>query len=215
MNFDPASLTVYLVVGSQNVNDDPNEVIRVVQEACDAGVTAVQYREKDHSKLNQAEKVALGQKIRSITKAANVPLYVDDDLPLALAIQADGLHVGQGDTPVRAIHEVAPDLLLGLSVHDLKELSASEADFAVVDYLGVGPAFATTSKEKVKEAIGPDDVLAVASKSPLPIVAIGGIHEENCQELAELPIAGVAVISAITASDDIQRSVQKLRGVTK
>ncbi|GAP02567.1 thiamine-phosphate synthase [Fructobacillus pseudoficulneus] len=215
MKFQPESLRVYLVIGSQNVDDNPAEVVRIVQEACAAGVTAVQYREKDHSKLNQAQTVALGQQIRSITEAAGVPLYVDDDLPLALAIGADGIHVGQGDTPVTEIHAVAPNLLIGLSVHDLDELANSKADLAVVDYLGVGPVYTTTTKEKAKAAILPAGVASVAAKTDLPIVAIGGIQTGNVVTLAGSPIAGVAVISAITASADIAQSVQILMGEEK
>ncbi|GAP00272.1 thiamine phosphate synthase [Fructobacillus ficulneus] len=211
MKFDPKSLGVYFVIGSQNVGGDQKKVLRLVREACAKGATAIQYREKDHSILSRTETIALGQAIRKITWDARVPLYVDDDLPLAIAIHADGIHVGQGDTSVSEIRTQAPDLLVGLSVHDLHELANSTAVLDQVDYLGVGPVFAAQSKVGAKEAIGPLGLATVVAASPVPVVAIGGIDENNCQQLTGTGIAGVAVISALTQSLNLAHSIQKLK----
>ncbi|CAK8054861.1 thiamine phosphate synthase [Eupransor demetentiae] len=211
MKFDSASLQVYLVIGSQNVGGKPEEVLRIAREACAAGITALQYREKDGSKLNQQEKLNLGKELRTITAKYQVPLYVDDDLELALAIDADGIHVGQADTKVPQIKAAAPQLMLGLSVHNLDELTKSRSVLGQVDYLGVGPVFATNSKAQAKEPIGPAGLQEVCSQSPLPVVAIGGIKCHNADQVAGKGAAGIAVISAITASNNIAEIVKELK----
>ncbi|ANZ57772.1 thiamine phosphate synthase [Fructilactobacillus lindneri] len=211
MKFNPQMLQVYLVIGTQNTNNDPQRLLKIVKEALAAGVTAVQYREKDGTTLTKAEKVALGRQLHQITQAKQVPLFVDDDYELARTIGAEGIHVGQSDTRADVIHQLAPDLMMGLSVHNLEELERSRSLLPVVDYLGVGPIFATASKIKVKDPIGMqglDDVITQTSK---PVVAIGGIHENNVTDFKTEKVTGVAVISAITKSSDIKNTVQILK----
>lgn len=211
MKFNPKCLTVYLVIGTQNTENSAKQLLATVQAACEAGVTAVQYREKDGSQLAEKEKYELGRLVHQITQRYQIPLFVDDDYELAQAIHAEGIHVGQTDEKVHVIRQQSPELLIGLSVHDLAELKQSEAELKLVDYLGVGPVFATTSKRKVKAPIGVQGLTAVAEHTELPVVAIGGIHSNNVAELKDAPVAGVSVISAITKSDDIDQTVQILK----
>lgn len=211
MKFNSKCLEVYLVIGTQNTENSAKQLLAIVQAACAAGVTAVQFREKDGSQLAEKEKYELGKLVHRITQQYQIPLFVDDDYELAKAIGAEGIHVGQTDEKVHVIRKQSPDLMIGLSVHDLAELKKSTPELALVDYLGVGPIFATTSKQKVKAQIGVNGVTKVAEQTQLPVVAIGGIHTNNVAQLKQAPIAGVAVISAITKSGDINETVQILK----
>lgn len=211
MKFNPKCLAVYLVIGTQNTENSAKQLLTIVQAACEAGVTAVQFREKDGSQLAEKEKYELGKLVHKITQQYQIPLFVDDDYELAKAIGADGIHVGQTDEKVHVIREQSPDLMIGLSVHDVTELKKSAPELDLVDYLGVGPIFATTSKQKVKAPIGVSGVTKVAEHTQLPIVAIGGIHTNNVAELQEAPISGVSVISAIAKSENIKQTIQILK----
>ncbi|USS88904.1 thiamine phosphate synthase [Fructilactobacillus cliffordii] len=211
MKFKPAMLQVYLVIGTQNVGHQPARVLQVVQQALAAGVTAVQFREKDGSQLDAAERAQLGQAIHQLTQSADVPLLVDDDVQLAEQIGAEGVHVGQTDDTVGPIRAHHPDWIIGLSVHNEAELQASQADLPQVDYLGVGPVFATDSKPDAQAPIGVAGLQAVQAQTELPLVAIGGISENNVHELSAVPTIGVSVISAITQSSDLQKTVQLLK----
>ncbi|WP_429970285.1 thiamine phosphate synthase [Fructilactobacillus sp. Tb1] len=211
MKFKPEMLDVYLVIGTQNTDNSAKHLLAIVQAACAAGVTAVQYREKDGSQLSDTERVELGKLIHKITQKYAVPLFVDDDYELAKTIGAEGLHVGQTDEKVHVIRKQSPDLIIGLSIHDLAELQSSATELELVDYIGVGPIFPTHSKKDVKASIGVAGLDKVAAHTNLPIVAIGGIHTNNVAELKNAPIDGVSVISAITKSDDIDQTVQILK----
>ncbi|WP_301335578.1 thiamine phosphate synthase [Lactobacillus acetotolerans] len=161
--------------------------------------------------LNTEEKINLGKKIHHLTKKAGVPLFVDDDYDLAKAINAEGIHVGQSDTDPRGIYRKSPDLIIGLSVHNLAELKASQPALKVVDYLGTGSVYVTTSKKEKIPPVGVSGVKKVAENTDLPIVAIGGIQEDNVATLKDAPIAGIATISAITKSNNVARTVKVLK----
>ncbi|CAH1851890.1 thiamine phosphate synthase [Convivina praedatoris] len=208
--FEPEILDLYLVGGSQNVAGNQARFLEILEQACQLGITAFQYREKDGSRLNEQEKIALGQQIRKITQQYQIPLIVDDDWQLAQEIGADGLHLGQNDTPLIDLLPKVSNLILGLSVHDQQELPATNI-LNQLDYLGVGPVFNTDSKTKIQSPIGLTGLKQLNLITNKPIVAIGGIHSDNARAVRATGVAGLAVISAIFNSPQPEQDINKLK----
>ncbi|MFD1020690.1 thiamine phosphate synthase [Thalassobacillus hwangdonensis] len=201
-----SKLRKYFVMGSQNCDRDSCEVL---EEAVRAGITAFQYREKGQGSLEGAEKLALGRKLREICRKHGILFFVNDDVELVDPLEADGIHVGQDDLSAEELRRRFPDRIIGLSISNLAELERSPIE--VVDYVGVGPMFATTTKEDAKKPVDVHFLEKVKHVYPdLPTVGIGGINETNAADVLEAGADGVAVISVITKSDDILRTVQNL-----
>ncbi|GAB3031914.1 thiamine phosphate synthase [Natronobiforma cellulositropha] len=182
---------------------------QIVAAAIDGGVDVVQLREKDTAARSRYE---LGLELRELTRAADVALVVNDRVDLALAIDADGVHLGQTDLPVAVARDLLPaDAVVGCSASTVAEATRAEADGA--DYLGVGAVYGTTSKavDESKDGIGLERLEAVAEAVSIPVVAIGGITAENARPVVEAGAAGVAVISEITAADDPAAATRTLR----
>ncbi|MEJ6401137.1 thiamine phosphate synthase [Nicoliella sp. Es01] len=211
MKFNPDMLRVYFIGGTQNIGGDKAKFIEQLTTACQSGITMFQYREKGKGALVGQERLELGQTVRDITKQYGVPLIVDDDLALARAIDADGIHVGQSDTPIQEIVKQADGMIVGLSVHDPNELMNS-GDLTGVDYIGVGPIYATNSKDDAKQPIGLDGLFTMNQATLKPIVAIGGIHEDNVDAVLKHSVSGVAVISDIMQSKNIPLTIKHLKG---
>ena len=179
----------------------------IIRAAIAGGATVVQLRDKDASTRAMIE---LGQELRDLTRLAGVPLIVNDRLDVALAIEADGVHVGQSDMPADVARRlIGPDLLLGVSAATLDEVRQAERDGA--DYLGVGSVYATGSKADAGAPIGLEGLRAVARATQLPIVAIGGIGPGRAGECMRCGAAGVAVISAIVGQPDPAEAGRRLR----
>ena len=175
------------------------------QVACaiDHGVTCIQLREKQ---LGDAEFLASAREIGAICRAKHVPFLVNDNVEVALA---SGVHVGQSDMAARDVRALlGPDKILGVSAQTVAQAQAAEA--AGADYLGVGAVFGTTTKQDARE-VSPDTLRAICSSVRIPVVAIGGISQKNILSLAHSGIAGVSVISAILASDDIAQAARTMR----
>lgn len=192
----PLDLSVYLVTdrglcGARGVEE-------TVRQAIAAGATVVQLRDP------QAKTRALVEQARALAallRSAGIPFIVNDRVDVALAAAADGVHLGQSDMTVRDARAlIGPQPLLGLSITALADLAAS--DLAGVDYLGVGPVFATATKADAAPAMGLDGLSAVRAASVLPIVAIGGIDLGNAAAVIAAGADGVAVVSAICAAPD-------------
>ncbi|MBW1606281.1 thiamine phosphate synthase [Lactobacillus sp. Sy-1] len=211
MKFNPEMLKVYFIGGTQNINGDRDRFLHQLTIACQSGITMFQYREKDHGALTGADRLALGKQVREITSKYSIPLIVDDDFELARQINADGIHVGQSDTPIQEVVKEADGMIVGLSVHNPEELIAS-GDLTGVDYLGVGPIFATSSKDNAKAPIGLDGLFQMNQATLKPIVAIGGIHEDNVDAVLKHSVSGVAVISDIMQSKNIPLTIKHLKG---
>lgn len=179
----------------------------VVREAVEGGVTMVQLREKDCS-TNEFTELAL--KLKSILKSYQVPLIINDDLGVALASDADGLHVGQGDISYLEAREIlGPDKIIGLSVETIEQARiAEEID---VDYLGISPVFSTYTKTDIKTPLGLEGIREIASFSRHPLVAIGGIHLLNTAAILDAGADGVAVVSAIVSADNIKQAASELK----
>ncbi|MEJ5347012.1 MAG: thiamine phosphate synthase [Chloroflexus sp.] len=180
----------------------------VIEAAIVGGATVVQYREK-HASTRQM--IVEAQELRDLTRRAGVPLIVNDRVDVALAVDADGVHVGQDDMPVALARRLIGNKLLGVSAHSLSEALQAVRDGA--DYLGVGPIFATTTKPDAASPIGLDGLRAIRQHVSIPIVAIGGINQANAADVMRAGADGIAVVSAVVAADDVTAAARQLRAL--
>ncbi|MCT6858876.1 MAG: thiamine phosphate synthase [Apilactobacillus sp.] len=211
MKFNEQQLSVYFIAGSQNVGGDVDRLIQIVEKACQNGITMFQYREKDYSTLSDNEKLKVAIKLKEITAQYNVTYIIDDDIDLMKKINADGIHVGQDDTKIERVIAECPNKIIGLSTHSLEEVRAAN-NVESIDYIGIGPIFATQSKLKVKPAIGIDELNRLYQESIHPAVAIGGIKEDNAKAVLTTNVDGVSVISDIIDSKDFKQTINHLKG---
>lgn len=199
-------LRKYFIMGSQNCSRDPEEILT---EAIQAGITAFQFREKGSGALDGEAKIALGKKLRSICRKNQIPFFINDDVELAQMLDVDGIHVGQDDVSAEKLRKQFPKLMIGLSVSNEEEVKKSPLH--IVDYVGAGPVFSTSTKEDAKKAVGTEWITFLRKEYPtLPIVGIGGIHTANAKQVIDAGADGVAVISAITRSNNIEKTVHFL-----
>ncbi|WP_152656041.1 thiamine phosphate synthase [Oceanobacillus sp. CFH 90083] len=206
MKFNRELLRKYFIMGSQNCHRDPNIVL---EEALTAGITAFQFREKGTGSLTGKEKLQLGKELRARCRKHHVPFFINDHIELAEVLDADGIHVGQDDMPVKEVRAKFPDKIIGLSISTQQELDQSPLD--LVDYIGVGPIFATATKEDAKQAVGLEWIHTIRAQFPdIPMVAIGGIQTENAHSVVEAGADGVSFITAITEAQNIKEAVEKL-----
>lgn len=197
--------SLYLVTDRALCGSRPLEM--VVAAAIRGGVTVVQVREKE---LSTRAFIAVATRIREVTHAAGVPMLINDRVDVALAVGADGVHVGQSDiSPADARRLMGPDALIGLSVESMQEVVASEGED--VDYLGVSPIYCTPTKAELTHAWGLDGLRAVRQTTRKPLVAIGGLNISNVDKIIEAGADGVAVVSAICAAPDPEYAARALR----
>ena len=202
---DPKSLSLYLCTDRIIALGRP--LFEVVEEAIIGGVTMVQLREKE---ATSREFYEIALEIRELTKRNKVPLVINDRLDIALAVGADGLHIGQSDLPLEAVRRVAGGrLFVGVSAGSVQEAVQAEAGGA--DYLGVGAVFPTGSKDDAGEAIGLESLRAICSAVDLPVVAIGGIGPSNATAVMQCGADGIAVISAILSQQNVRVATEKLK----
>ncbi len=197
--FDPA---LYLVT-------DPGAgaaVPDIVKAALSGGVTMVQLREKTADSRTFFERACL---LKKMTDAAHVPLIINDRLDICLAADAAGLHIGQSDLPASVARKWLPaDKILGVSAHTVEEAKQAERDGA--DYLGVGAVFPTATKPDA-ETVSIKMLKEICEAVRIPVVAIGGIGEENAEKLVGSGIAGIAVVSAIMSAKNPQGAALRLK----
>lgn len=189
------SLLLYAVTDRSWLSSAPaglDSLERQVEEAIRGGATTVQLREKG---LDDTSFTALALRIKAVTAALGVPLIINDNLRVALAAKADGLHIGQGDcAPGRARESLPPGSILGVSAQTVAQAIMAEREGA--DYLGVGAVFPTATKPDAPTV--PLDVLAeICAAVRIPVVAIGGIGMENMENFSGIGVAGIAVVSAL------------------
>lgn len=169
----------------------------VVEEALKGGITLFQFREKGEGALEGLEKLELAIQIKELCKKYNVPFIVNDDIDLAMEIDADGVHVGQDDIGVDEIRKLMPDKIIGLSIRNEEEFQQSKVEY--VDYVGVGPVFDTQSKDDAGGAIGYEGLELMRKLLPqMPLVAIGGIQTKHIKDIIKTNMDGVSIISAIS-----------------
>ncbi|MBE4906792.1 thiamine phosphate synthase [Bacillus luteolus] len=201
-------LELYLVLGSPNCNRDPRHVLR---EAIEGGITLFQYREKGTGSLEDSEKLELAKDLLSICREHQIPFIVNDDINLALEIDADGVHIGQEDELATSAREKIGDKILGVSAHNVEEALAAVK--AGADYIGVGPMYETSTKTDVREVQGPEVIGLIREAGvTLPLVGIGGISQGKAEAVIKAGANGVAVISAISMAEFPLKSAQGLLG---
>lgn len=182
--------------------------VEVVQLLISAGIKVIQYREKDKKAGPMYQECLI---IRELTQQAGVTFIINDHIDLALLIGADGVHIGQEDLPPAKVRElIGPDMLLGLSTHSPAQAQAAAA-LGCVDYIGVGPIFATRTKKDVCAPVGLTYLEYVARNHALPFVAIGGIKEGNVKEVRHHGARIVAIVTDIVGAADIPAKVRAIR----
>jgi thiamine-phosphate pyrophosphorylase len=201
------ALTVYFIFGSNNCLKNP---IEVLEEAIAGGISIFQFREKGKDALQGSEKVELAKELQSLCKEKGIPFIVNDDIELALEIDADGVHIGQEDEPVESVRKKIGDRILGVSAHTVKEARA--AVDAGADYLGIGPIFPTKTKEDAKAVQGTSLIKELrANQFIIPLVGIGGITSDNANSVIQAGADGVSVITAISLAQNIKDATRQLR----
>ncbi|MBM4762681.1 thiamine phosphate synthase [Bacillus sp. B15-48] len=199
-------LKVYFIMGSTNCKKDPDKVLK---EAIAGGITIYQFREKGINALDGKDKLELAFTLRGVCKEHNIPFIVNDDIDLALAVDADGVHIGQEDDVVNRVRKKIGDKILGVSVHNLQE--AEEALRRGADYFGVGPIYPTSTKTDTNPVQGVSFLKKLRAKGyTVPIVGIGGITVENASAVTEAGANGVSVITALTNAINITHEAKKL-----
>ena len=200
------NLRLYLVTDEACLPPGRN-LYDAVEEALQAGVTLVQYREKNGPGKGMLEKA---RKLIALCHKYNVPLLVNDRLDIALLSGADGVHLGQDDIPVAEARRMAgEDFIIGATAHNVEEALAAEA--AGADYLGCGAVFATHTK-KDTVPLGLDGLKAIRQAVRIPIAGIAGITTENYQQVLATGADGVAVVSAILGAASVRKAVTRFLG---
>lgn len=195
-------LSLYLVTDK---SDDVEKFLKTIEEAIKGGVSVVQIREKTADTLDFYN---LALKVKEITEKHDVPLIINDRVDVALAVDAEGVHVGQSDMPcdvTRAL--VGPDKIVGVSAATIEEAQKAESDGA--DYIGTGAVFPTATKDDAPK-ITKKDLKEIVESISIPVVAIGGITLNNAHELNDTGIAGLSVVSAIMSSENPKKSSEEL-----
>lgn len=181
------------------------DICTAVEQAIQGGVTLVQLREKDLSSL---EFYNIAVEVKKVTDKYKVPLIINDRLDIALAVDADGVHVGQSDMPALIARKlIGPNKILGVSTATVEESIEAEKNGA--DYVGVGAVFPTSTKLDAR-AVTVDMIKEIKESIKIPVVAIGGINGNNIQSLKTANIQGVAIISAILGKEDIKKAAENL-----
>ncbi|GAA0382962.1 thiamine phosphate synthase [Bacillus horti] len=195
---------LYVITGEQFY---PNKnYLDVIEQAILGGADIVQLREKNKSKKELLE---MAKELKALTAKYNVPFIVNDHMDIALAVDADGIHLGQDDLPLEEARKIlGPDKIIGISTHALEE--ALEAERNGADYIGVGPVFETKSKVDVVDPVGLEYVQEVVANTTIPFVAIGGIKQHNVQQVLDAGAKRICVISAIVGAEDVQEAARAL-----
>ncbi|HVP18800.1 MAG TPA: thiamine phosphate synthase [Spirochaetia bacterium] len=197
--------TLYLVTDSGLLQG--RTLVEVVEAALRGGVTAVQYREKSAPTRRMIEEA---RELRQLCRAAGVPFIVNDRVDVALAVDADGVHVGQDDMPAAVARRlIGKGRILGVSAVDAEEARRAEADGA--DYIGASPIFATPTKPDAPRPMGVEGLRKLAYAVRVPVVAIGGVNANNAAAMIAAGASGVAVVSAIMAADDAEAAARAIR----
>ena len=204
MNCDKKDLLLYAVTDRHWLNG--RSLRQVVEESLDGGVTMVQLREKQ---LEEGAFLEEAKELQALCRQRRIPFLVNDNVDIALAMNADGVHVGQSDMEAQDVRKkLGPDKIIGVSAQTVEQALLAQAHGA--DYLGVGAVFPTGSKDDAVEV--PFETLkAICQAVRIPVVAIGGISKANVEQLRGSGICGVAVISAIYGAGDIEGAARELK----
>jgi thiamine-phosphate pyrophosphorylase len=180
--------------------------LEVLEAVIRGGARIVQLREKEYATRDLYQ---LAMDFRKITARSGVLLIINDRVDIALAVDADGVHLGQDDLPLTVARSLAPEMLIGASTHSLEEALQAQQDGA--DYINIGPIFPTRTKEGIEHFLGPEAIATIGSKVRVPFSVMGGITESNIDHVLARGARRVAMVSAITQADDIAATVKSLR----
>jgi len=180
--------------------------VEVLKAVIQGGARAIQLREKEYS---IRELYNLAVKFREITEKSGVLLIINDHVDIAMAVGADGVHLGQDDFPLQAARKIAPQLIIGASTHSLQEAIQAQQDGA--DYINIGPIFPTSTKEGVERFLGPQAIAEISPEIDVPFTVMGGISEANIDQVLAQGAQRVAMVTAITQADDIAEKTKFLK----
>ena len=195
---------LYVVITEAFCGGRPSE--EVLDAVLDAGITLVQLREKDLDARAYIEKAIL---FRDRTLDAGALLIVNDRMDIALAIGADGVHLGQSDLPIEAARGLSHELLIGASTHSLAQALGAQA--AGADYVNIGPIFPTQTKELATGIVGPEMIDTIAPHLTIPFSCMGGIKLGNIDEVLRRGARHPAVVTAVTSAPDVRAAAEELR----
>ena len=208
MNVDKKDLLLYAVTDRHWLNG--RTLYSVVKESLDGGVTFLQLREKELDEVHFLEEAI---ELQQLCREYQVPFIVNDNVDIAISMNADGVHVGQSDMEAGDVRaKLGPDKIIGVSAQTVEQAVLAEKHGA--DYLGVGAVFPTGSKDDADD-VSYETLKAICEAVSIPVIAIGGITQENVKELAGSGICGIAVISAIYAQQDIRKASEDLKKETQ
>ena len=206
----PDQLKVYFISGTQDVGFNEDHLLGIVEAACRGGVTCFQFREKGIGSVEGQQKLELAQQLKEICARYNVLYIINDDVDLAVAVNADGVHVGQEDMRLADVRNLVGNKVIGISIHSVEELHKTDVVYA--DCVGVGPMYATSSKPDAQLPCGPERITELRAEGlTLPCVGIGGITLNNAKPVLEAGASGVAVISAIAHADNPYEVTQQFK----
>jgi thiamine-phosphate pyrophosphorylase len=200
MNID---FNLYLITDRKQARMPLPEAVRL---ALKGGVRAVQLREKD---LPIRELLGLSRELRGITREFKARLFVNDRVDVAVAVDADGVHLGHQSMPVDAVRKiVGPRMLIAVSTHTVKE--AQEAEQGGADFITFGPVFMTPSKARHGAPVGPEALKELKKRIRIPVFGLGGITRKNMHEVMQAGADGIAMISAIVAAENVQKASEDI-----
>ncbi len=206
MSMKDIDYSLYLVTDHRNKTDE--EFLNIIEEAIKGGTSIVQLREKTASTKDFYQ---LALKVKEITTRYDVPLLINDRMDIALAVDSEGVHLGQDDMPADIARKIiGDDKILGVSASTVEEAIKAQIDGA--DYIGSGAVFPTATKDDA-DSVSKEELKSIVDSIDIPVVAIGGITIENASELKDTGIAGFSVVSAIMSADDPKEASQKLREI--
>ena len=208
MKVDKRDMLLYLVTDRTWLKDET--LPEVIESIIKNGSTFIQLREKD---FDYSEFKQLAIDVKKVTDKYKIPFVINDNIEIAMEVNADGVHIGQSDILAnKARNMLGEDKIIGVSVSNVTQ--AIEAQKAGADYLGIGSVFTTTSKSDATN-VDMEEIKNVTKAVNIPVVAIGGINESNITLLKDSGVDGIAVISAILAQDDIGKATRKLHKLSK
>jgi thiamine-phosphate pyrophosphorylase len=197
--------TLYLITDRKLTGN--RTLTATVEEACKAGIRAVQLRERD---LNADRLFELAKNLRGITRAYNARLFINDRIDIALAVDADGVHLPESSLPISEVRKLLPEgKLIGASVHSLDGAKKAERDGA--DFLVLGTIYHTPSKPDLVKPAGTESIVLITQNISVPVFAVGGITPEKARECIEAGAHGIAVISTIMQSNTIGETVNRYK----
>lgn len=198
------NLSLYVVTDRQLTGG--RSIVEIVDQAIQGGATCIQLRDKD---MSTRELYRLSLRLRELTRAKDILFIVNDRLDVALAAEADGVHLGQDDLPAAAARRIIPpEMILGISAENVQQ--ALEAQEAGASYLGVGAIYSTTTKADAGESIGLKALSEICGRVHIPVVGIGGIDAGSARQVIEAGAGGVAVVSCVMAVEQVAEAAREV-----